>query len=182
MQRQPAMPPEMRTLQNGIDERQQELQKLVRLLSKKAQRLRQVSNYLRSTTIFLSAVVTARASVDAATSSAGTTWLFLLISILLTTLLGLEASFKFDKRAAELNLLVATAQSTLIMVDGEWRKKIGSLRDSDLRNAGRDILTLQESKLAEIHQRAASLGLNLVLAAHELESKLEPNDRPRFAA
>ena len=170
----------MDTLQEGINERQNELRNLVSILGHKAHRIQLVSNILRVMTILLSAIIAARASISAAAGPSNGDWsiVFVVATVVMTALLGLEAAFKFDKRAAELNLLAALARSTVITVDGEWRKKVGSLFDTDLRDALREILTLQEAKLAEIHQKAASLGVNVVLQVRELDNP----DREPFAA
>jgi hypothetical protein len=64
----------------------------------------------------------------------------------------------------------ASCQAALIAVHSQWRKEIGSISDSDLRNAARDILTTQDKALTEAHQKAASLGINLTIAQRELES------------
>jgi non-ribosomal peptide synthetase component E (peptide arylation enzyme) len=174
------MDPAMQSLQNGINDRQRELRALVPLLGKKAFELQRLSNWLRVATIMLSSLSSLKAVSEAqlGASAAVVIMTFAVINLGTTVLLGLEAAFKFEKRAADLNVLAALSQATVIAVDSEWRKKIGSLYDTDLRNAARDILTLQDAKLSEIHQRAASLGMNLVLEVRELE---DPADRPYAA-
>ena len=94
---------------------------------------------------------------------------FTVIGVVTTALLGIEAAFKFERRSADIGLLSASCQATIITVDSEWRKTIGSVDDSDLREAARNILTMQDATLAEIHQKAAGLGLNITIAVRELE-------------
>ena len=170
----------MQSLQNGINDRQRELRALVPILGTKAFKLQRLSNWLRVATILLSALSSVKAVADTAMGEASSQVLlsFALINLGTPVLLGLEAAFKFEKRAADLNILAATTQATVISVDSEWRKNIGSFHDMDLRKAARDILTLQDAKLTEIHQRAASLGVNLVLQVRELE---DPTDIPYSA-
>lgn len=167
----------MRSLQKGILERQNELRNLVAILGKQAQRLQFTSNALKVATIVLSAVSTAKGVVDKiyGADDHRTLLVFTLIGIITTVALGFEASFKLEKRAAELNLLSASAQATVINVDSEWRKNIGSMNNSERREAAaRDLLTLQDSKLQEIHQKAASNGLNVTLQVRSLEEPGEP--------
>jgi len=161
----------MQSLQNGIIERQNELRSLVEILGKHAYRLQTTSNTIKVLTIVLSAISTAKGVADKVYGSEDhrTLVLFTLIGILTTVALGFEASFKLEKRAAELNLLSATTQATVIHVDSEWRRNIGSIYDSDLRQAARNMLTLQDGKLEEIHQKAASNGLNVTLQVRSLE-------------
>lgn len=170
----------MQSLQNGISDRQNELRSLVEIIGKRAYRLQQLSNTIKVLTIILSAISTAKGAIDKIYGSdnhASLMW-FTLVAMLTTIAIGFEAAFKMEKRAAELNLLSATTQTTVIHVDSEWRKNIGSESDSDLRQAARSLLTLQDSKLEEIHQKAASNGVNLTLQIRSLE---DPNDRPYLA-
>jgi len=171
----------MNSLQSGISERQNELRNLVEILGRHAYRLQRTSNIIKVSTIVLSAISTAKGVVDRiyGADDHRILLLFTFIGILTTVALGFEASFKLEKRAAELNLLSASTQSTVIHVDSEWRKNIGSMYDSYLRQAARDLLTLQDKKLEEIHQKAASSGLNVTLQVRSLG---DPDDPPTYAA
>ena len=170
----------MQSLQNGSVDRQKELRSLVEIVGRHAFRLQRASNTLKVSTIILSAISTAKGAADKiyGSDSHGTLVLFTLVAMLTTVALGFEASFKLEKRSAELNLLSATIQATVIQVDSEWRQNIGSFSDSDLRQAARNLLSLQDGKLEEIHQKAASNGLNVTLQVRSLE---DPNDQPYSA-
>ncbi|QOZ47386.1 hypothetical protein XH89_30790 [Bradyrhizobium sp. CCBAU 53340] len=170
----------MSSLQNGINDRQRELRQLVTLLGAHAFRLQRISNYLRVITILLSAITTAKGVADKVYGADFTPALliFTALGIVTTAAIGIEAAFKFEKRAADLNMLSATTQTTVITVDSEWRKNIGSIGDSDLRKAARDLITMQDAKLTEIHQKAALAGINLTLEIRELE---DPQDIPYSA-
>jgi len=165
----------MDSLQSGIVDRQAELRSLVEILGRHAYRLQRTSNIIKVSTIVLSAISTAKGVADKlyGADSHITLFIFTFIGILTTVALGFEASFKLEKRAAELNLLSATTQATVIHVDSEWRKNIGSNFGSDLREAARKLLTLQDTKLEEIHQKAASSGLNVTLQIRSLEDPLD---------
>lgn len=171
----------MQSLQNGITDRQNELRNLVEILGKKGYRLSLISNSLRVLTIVLSAISAAKGVADKiyGSDSNSTLIIFTIVGMLTTIALGFEAAFKLEKRAVDLNALSATAQATAIHVDSEWRKNIGSGSDLDLlRQAARDLLTLQDAKLADIHQKAASYGVNLTIEVRALEN---PDDRPYLA-
>ena len=172
----------MRSRRNGILERQNELRNLVEILGKHAYRQQRTSNTLKVATIVLSAVSTAKGVFDKiyGADDHRTLLIFTLIGIITTVALGFEAPFKLEKRAAELNLLSASTQATVINVDSEWRKNIASMDDFHRREAAaRDLLTLQDSKLQEIHQKAASNGLNVTLQVRALE---EPGEMPTYNA
>ena len=170
----------MSSLQKGINDRQEELNRLVTILGTRAYRLQRTSNWLRIATIILSAVTTAKGAADKiyGTDSTYALAIFTALGIATTAAIGVEAAFKFEKRAADMNLLAASCQATVIAVDSEWRKNIGSIGDSDLRKAARDLLTLQDAKLAEIHQKAAAAGAPVTLEVRKLE---DPNEI-RYAA
>lgn len=174
------MDPLMQSLQNGISDRQKELNNLVSILGYKAYRMQNTSNLLRICTILLSAITTARGVADKilGIDSAASLLAFTAVGIVTTAAIGIETAFKFEKRAADLNMLSASCQATVIAVDSEWRKNIGSIADSDLRKAARELLTLQDTKLAEIHQKGAAAGMNITLAVRELE---DPHDQPYSA-
>jgi hypothetical protein len=162
----------MNSLQKGINDRQAELRALVSLLGAYAYRLQRISNWLRILTILLSAITTAKGVADQIYGEKYVPVLvtFTILGIFTTVAIGVEAAFKFEKRAADLSMLAATTQSTLINVDSEWRKNIGSIGDSDLRKAAGDLITTQDAKLTDVHQKAAAAGLNLTLERRDLEA------------
>ena len=173
-------PDPMSSLQRGINDHQRELRDLVSILGVKAFNLQRISNWPRVTTILLSAVTTAKGVLDKiyGAEAVAPLLVFTALGVMTTVAIGLEAAFKFEKRAADLNLLSATAQATVISVDSEWRKNIGSMDDTDLRQAARKLIAMQDTKLIELHQKAAGAGIHLTLAVRELE---EPT-RVRYAA
>jgi hypothetical protein len=170
------MDPQMESLQNGIEERQQDLRQLVNILGQKSYNMQRLSNWMKVLTIVLSAVLTAKGVSDKILGGDAVAPLisFTAIGILNTAFLGIEAAFKFEKRSADVNIMSASCQAAMIAVDSQWRKQIGSVSDSDLRKAARDILTMQDKALTDAHQKAASLGIHLTIAHRELE---QPDNR-----
>jgi hypothetical protein len=152
----------------------------VTILGREAHRLQRLSNWLRIVTIILSAITTARGVSDKifGSDAAGPLLIFTALGIVTTAAIGIEAAFKFEKRAADLNMLSASCQATAIAVDSEWRKNIGSIHDTDLRSAARDLLTMQDTTLAEIHQKGAAAGISVTLAVRKLD---DPSDVPYSA-
>jgi hypothetical protein len=177
------MDPQMQSLQNGINERQNDLRDLVNILGKKSFDMQRLSSWMKVVTIVLSSVVTAKGVSDKIFGGDAASALisFTALGVINTALLGIEAAFKFEKRSADINIMSASCQATMIAVDSQWRKEIGSISDSDLRNAARDILTMQDNSLTEVHQKAASLGIHLTIAKRELEQPDHP-PQPRYAA
>lgn len=162
---------EMTSLQRGIQDRQIELRQLVGVLGKKAHRLQILSNSLKVTAIVLAAGSTAKGVADKLVGADNHYSLisFTLIGLITTIVLGVEAAFRLEKRAAELNGLSASCQAAVIKIDSEWRKRIGSGDDNPIM-AGRELISVQDAKLAEIHEKAASLGVHVTLEIRELEN------------
>ncbi len=169
------MDPLLQSLQNGIVDRQRELNNLVTILGKEAHRLQRLSNWIRIVTIVLSAITTAKGVSDKifGSDAAAPLLVFTGLGVITTAAIGIEAAFKFEKRAADLNMLSASCQATAIAVDSEWRSNIGSMHDTDLRMAARNLLSMQDAKLAEIHQKGAAAGINVTLAVRELDDPLD---------
>jgi hypothetical protein len=175
----------MQSLQNGINERQSDLRSLINVLGNQSYKMQRFSNMMKVTTIVLSALSTAKGVSDKIFGGDAVAPLvvFTAVGIITTAFLGIEAAFKFEKRAADINVLSASCQAAMIAVDSQWRKEIGSISDSDLRNAARDILTMQDKALTEAHQKAASAGINLAMAERELErADGQPNGPKPYAA
>jgi hypothetical protein len=70
----------------------------------------------------------------------------------------------------------------VIHVDSQWRKDIASNSSADsgvdIRQAARDLLTVQDKKLEEIHQKAVTSGVSVTLQVRSLE---DPADQPYSA-
>ena len=95
---------------------------------------------------------------------------------MVATVAGLEAAFKFESKSAELKVLAATCQSTVRQVDSQWQKEIGTAYLDEQIEAARKLLDLQDTKLAEIQEKTARLGVNITLEIRELyrDSGIEP--------
>jgi len=64
--------------------------------------------------------------------------------------------------------LAATCQSTIWKTDSEWQKSIGSGLAENPTLAARNLLDTQDQVLADIHIRAAQLGINITHEVREL--------------
>jgi hypothetical protein len=135
---------------------------------------------MRAAAIISSALASTKIVIDKVFSDYSSTSLlaFTGLSVFTTIVVGLEAAFKFDKRAVELNTLAASTQATAIEVDSTWRQTIGSNDEDNPVEAARALLKLQDSKLADIHHKAAASGINVTLDVRELE----PPDHAPYAA
>jgi hypothetical protein len=166
-------------LQRGINDRQKELHHAADILASSAQGLRRSSAISKVVIIILGAIA---ATSGAATQIAGeksvpVTVFYTVVGLLIATVGGIEAAFKFGDRGAELTALAAACQSTLREIDSRWKKEVGSTYDPTTRTeAQKTLLDIQDQKLNEIQERAARLNVNIALKLRELE------DAPPFPA
>ncbi len=162
---------DIQSLQSGIERRQQELHDVAEIIAKEAKKLSSIANWTKSITVLLGAIAATKGVADniLGAESLINLILFSLLGVVVAVNAGIEASFKFEKRGAELTLLAAICQSTVREVDSLWRKEIGSRYDSDLRSAAADIITLADQRLNKVQEDAAKLGINITLQVYELQ-------------
>ena len=165
-------------LQRGISDRQRELHHAADIIASAAQRQRRLSALAKVIVIILGAFA---ATSGAATQIAGeksvpVTIVYTVVGLVIAAVGGLEASFKFGDRAAELTVLAAVCQSTLRDVDSRWKKEVGPTHGEERACAQAGLLDVQDQRLSEIQERAARLNVNIALQLRELE------DAPEFPA
>jgi HEAT repeat protein len=175
-----AIEDQMRMLQGSISARQEELHNVTDTLAAAAHRVGQRAIASRVALVFLGALVATRETANQifGGDTLGVVVLFTLAGLVIAVIAGLEAAFKWENNAAELRTLAATCQSTLRQVDSQWQKQIGTAPSDERRiDAARQLLDVQDSKLAEVQQQAARFGVNITLAVRdgiELDSDRAP--------
>lgn len=181
----------MVTLQAAISERQRELQKAADILARKAQNHIFTSRTLKTVLIVLGAVSASQGAFEKFLAPhevlIGIT--FMVMGITIASVAGVEAAFKYEARAAELNMLAATCHSTVRLTDAMWHKNVGLQEEEEKRLQGAmSLIELQNAKLSEIQERAATLSVNLILAirqSDDIGAMLWPErapDRQPYAA
>ncbi len=165
------MPGSIEMLQEGIAARQEELQRVADILAKAAQKYRIYAGCIRVGLIFFGAVIATQSSWEKAFPAykeySFITFTFL--GVIVTTLAGLEAAFKFESRGAELNLLAASCHSTVRKTDATWYKQVGIASNlNDQVSGAMSLIELQDTKLSEIQEKAASSGVNVTLEIRKL--------------
>lgn len=155
----------MEYLNDGIVRRLHELHYAAEQIAKIAHRITITANILKLTSIILGAVTATKSTFDIIVGAHSQTslLLFAILGLTITIVAGVEATFKLEKRGAELILLASAYQSSARSVDSEWRKYIGSNPDTDQRDAAREIISTVDKKLNEMQAEAAKLGVNLAL-------------------
>jgi hypothetical protein len=178
----------LQMLQQGIDARQKELQRVADVLARAAQRFRRRAGLIRVLLILAGALTATQGALEKAFAASETQFLlgFTFLGVLISVLAGLEAAFKFEARASELSLLAASCHSTLRHTDATWYRQVGIAADEGLRVAGAmTLIELQDSKLSDIQEKAATSGINIaleirkdVLNAIEFEEQRVPSPYP----
>ena len=162
---------QMRMIQGSISERQSELHKVADIIAKAAGRQGRRAAIAKVLVIILGAFAATKSAADQVLGvrySAVSTVLYTLVGVLIASIAGIEAAFKSESRSAELKIVAATCQSTIRQVDSQWQKEIGTAAIDQQLNAARKLLDLQDTKLADVQERAAKLGVNITLEIREL--------------
>jgi hypothetical protein len=95
--------------------------------------------------------------------------IFTSLGVVITALAGLEAGFKFEAKGAELSLLAASCHSSVRRTDATWYKQVGIATNPDEQVAGAmSLIELQDTKLSEIQEKAATSGVNITLDVRNL--------------
>ena len=165
-----AIEDQMRMLQGSISARQEELHNVTDTLAAAAHRVGQRAIASRVALVFLGALVATRETATQifGGDTIGVVVLFTFAGLVIAVIAGLEAAFKWENNAAELRTLAATCQSTLRQVDSQWQKQIGTAVSDESRiDAARQLLDVQDAKLAEVQQQAARFGVNITLAVRD---------------
>ncbi len=165
-------------LQEGISARQQELQRVAAVLAKAAQKYRLYAGYIRAGLIFFGAVAATQGSWDKAFVGYKdySFIIFTILGVIITTLAGLEAAFKFEAKSTELNLLAASCHSTVRKTDATWYKQVGiATNPTDQISGAMSLIELQDTKLSEIQEKSANSGVNITL---EIRSLYRTEDMP----
>ncbi len=162
-------------IQNGISERQSELQGVTNILAAKAQKIVKISAAAKVIIILLGAIVATRetANLWAGENNLPVSIIYTVLGVTIAVVAGLEAAFKWERRAAELRILAATCQSTVRQVDSQWQKEVGPAAGAEREAAAIKLMELQDDKLTEVQSKAAELGVNITLEIREIQGERE---------
>lgn len=180
-------------LQEGITARQQELQRVADVLAKAAQKFKRYAAWTRILLIVLGACAATQGTWDEMLGGRqNSTYVFTVMGILISTLAGIEAAFKFEGKGSALSMLAASCHSTVRKTDATWYRQVGIAESLvDQVNGAMALMELQDIKLSEIQEKAAGSGVNITLEIRSLhyteddgvhsESPAPKGDRPYAA-
>lgn len=160
----------MNRIQEGLNDRQKELQEVKGIVARKAQKLSTYSSISKVVIVILGALAATKGTADQILEASGdlTSIIYASIGVFVAAIAGLEAAFKFESRAEKLRALATDCQSSLREADSIWYKQVeGSPLEKQL-DAAKAIMELQDARLIEIQEKASSLGVNIPLKLREL--------------
>jgi hypothetical protein len=160
----------MSALQGSINDRQRELHSVTAILANSAARRSRWATASKVIVIALGAFAATKSAADQLLGAASpfATVTYTLAGLVIATVAGLEAAFKNEARAAELTVLAAAGQSTVRQVDSAWQRDIGGVAGQERVEAALKLIELQDTKLAELQEKAAKLGVNITLEVRQL--------------
>lgn len=158
-------------LQEGISTRQSELKNVADILARAAQKNMRIAAWVRVMLISLGAFAATQSAWEQAFTGykENAFIIFTLLGVVIAVLAGLEAAFKFEAKGTELNLLAASCQSTVRRTDSTWYKQVGIAPNPNDRVTGAmQLIELQDTKLSEIQEKAAAIGVNITLEVRKI--------------
>jgi hypothetical protein len=159
-QRKPNNLPVSQNLDTLINHRIEELRSTGVTLARIAERLSVRTMIVKTLLIFLGALVATRegASVVFGVNNIAVIVIYTLIGVLIATLAGLEIAFRWENRSIELKNLAANTRT-------ERRKLESAIVKHNTALASESLLDALDKQSSETQEKAASLGVNIVLAA-----------------
>ena len=168
----------LRTLQRGIQERQEELHRIATLLGQVARTEGRRAAFSKVATIVLGAFVATNAVATKlwGDNSLVITIVYTVTGLVIAAVSSLEAAFKLESRSGALRTLAARCQSTIWQIDSEWQKSVGWYEEKSIDfhveevrlQAARALLDKQDTTLGEVQTKAADLGINVTFVVRQL--------------
>lgn len=155
---------DMETLQVAINTRQEELNRVATILANNAEKFSLRWTSSKVAVIALGALAATKGTFDKLLTADNTFNLifFTCIGLLVAIITGLETTFKYESKTIELKILAAECHSTARQIDTLWFQRICMPSDdADDKNEAKQLLEIQDSKLADIQTRATKIGINL---------------------
>ena len=158
----------------------------VDILASSARRLSHISAVFRVILISFGAIAATHgvATKIRGEEDAGVLIAYTIVGLIIATLAGLEAVFRFEQRATALRVLATEATAKLFsfrsrfdrQIDVSLLKNLGQLELEELQkaaNIAREILSQQDQYFIEMFRKATELGVNFPLELREMAEKHE---------
>src|ERR1700733_12200048 len=160
----------------SVRSRLDELCDAAELLAKRAQKQILYSYFLKALLIILGALSAARSALGHSPfmNEETTGVVFTIIGILIASLAGIEAAFKFEKRSGELTLLSASSRSDFDDMSASLLKNDSQANPEARIDGAMTLIEAINKKLSQIKVDAAKLGVNL---AFEMLKSISITDR-----
>jgi hypothetical protein len=158
-----------RRLQDGITTRQTELRQSEAVVATAAYRLEKRALIGKVLIITGGAVVATRelASQLWGEGNTAAAVAYTLIGVTISAVGALEAAFRWEGRSSEMKALAAATRGTVRKADSLWQREVPSAKDdASSVIALQRVMDLQDEGLDTLHERAASLGMNITLELH----------------
>jgi hypothetical protein len=166
------------TLQQGIQERQDELHRIAGILGKAAHVKGRRAAVGKAVVIIMGALVASQAGASKIWGDNNTviSGVYTLLGLTITAVTGLEAAFKTESRSSALKALATQCQITIFQIDTQWQKSLGWYEEhsddpvvgESQINSAQTLLEMQDRILNDVSSKATELGLNITYAVRQL--------------
>lgn len=167
-------------LKKDINERQDELSSVQAALESAAASASRISKLIKIAVILLGAFAATREVADRLyppdVSPRAHWWvigLYTFFGLAITVLGSIAATFRYESRAAELNVLAAECNSHLLNIDCQLPKEGDTAPLAEQIGAAHKLILLQNEKISEIQGKAAKLGLSVNRRVRKLKTNGE---------
>ena len=168
----------LRILQHGIQERQQELHRIAGILATAAQTGGRRAAIGKVLVIVLGAFVATQAVAAKLWGDTNMyiTIIYTLAGLLIAAVTGVEAAFKTESRSSALKALATRCQITIFQIDTQWQKSVGWYQEASGDSAIEDgrikaaqaLLEMQDQTLNDAASKATELGVNVAYEVRQL--------------
>ena len=158
-------------LESDFNDGQLELQAVMEILASKANTYGDRGHILRVVVIILGVVAATRdiivRLIDKSSSFLGIStdkWIIIFYTVAgasIAAIAALEVHFKYESRAAELNVLAANTRSVRRLSKTQWNTEVDLAEPQQRLEAAKKVLTRQNEELDKILEKAARLGVNI---------------------
>ena len=157
-----------------IEIHRKELEDLGTQLAKEARKRTLLTSFTKAVVIFLGAFVAVKEVANQLVGSSNTVNIivFTIAGLLIATLTGLEATFKWEHTAAELKSLVASSRAASRNAASNLAKAYATTQGRERLKELKKILNILDNAIVDVQKRAATIGIEAVIPNNTYESQV----------
>lgn len=148
-----------------IEIHRKELEDVGTQLAKEARKRTRLTSVVKAVVIFLGAFVAVKEVANQLVGSSNTVniIIFTIAGLLIATLTGLEAAFKWENTAAELKSLAATSRAASRNTASNLAKAYATKQEIERLEELKKVLDILDNVIVDVQKRSAAIGIETVM-------------------